>query len=174
MQKNILYLLTICFLLTACASSSLPVGAELPTKRFDISWSGEDWHEAYSNRTEMMEIREFVRRGDKIEEWKELITEQSIIAKLPNAMAAVEALNQGLNRKFKTFDSNIISESEREVIYEWWQSDEGGYGPEHVISLVLWRTQYSITTITYAKKGPKMSEAEIKHWVSRFKNLKYQ
>ncbi len=171
-MKHIILLLAL-LLPSALLFCQLPAEAVLPVERFEVGWPQEQWVKAKDASDRLQRIIEYVRKGDNLKTWKEIITDQAVVAHFADARSAAEAQLQGLRRRFDSFGSAIISETPREVIYEWWQNDQRGYGPEHVIGVVLWRP-YSVTFFTYARKGPRLSDADRALWIKRVSEAKFR
>ncbi len=151
----------------------LPPEAVLPIERFEVGWPQEKWVKVKDASDRLQRIIEYVREGDNLKTWREIITDQAVVARFSDARSAVDSHLQGLRRRFDSFGSTIISETPREVVYEWWQNDQRGYGPEHVVGVVLWRP-FSVTFFTYARKGPRLSEGDRALWIKRVSEAKYR
>jgi hypothetical protein len=130
---------------------------------------GLEWKPAYSSDRSRFMIMEFVREGDDINNWKELVTYQNF------GRNGKESPEETLNKLKATREKNcpgvtewnVIDKNESRVLYEW-----------HAKPCLSWPEQSELATIIvgrhnvfllhYAAKVHELAPDTRAQWIKRF------
>lgn len=153
---------------------------EAPTARaqreniqFDLS---PDWQVANNSETHDATIMEFVRKGDNINNWKELVTFQNFARKgnlaphgpMPSPEDFLDA-QKALREKECPGATvwNTIEQDENSIVYEWQAKPCAGWPEQHEMAKITYG-HYNIFILHYAAKVHELAPATHAKWIARF------
>ncbi len=130
---------------------------------------GTEWKPAHSSDTKRSMILEFIREGDDINNWKELVTYQNFgrdgKASPEDTLNKLKALRE--KECPGATEWNVIDKNESRVLYEW-----------HAKPCLSWPEQSEISTIIvgrhnmfllhYAAKVHELAPETRAQWIKRF------
>jgi len=164
-QRSILFTL---FVVLAAASM---VAKNTPeTLKFDMGKEGEWKLAATSGAPGGGTIMEFVREGDDVAHWKELVTMQdfrkSSAVKSPDAtLEKLKVLHE--KRCPGATEWNIIDKTEDNVLYEWHQKPCANQPEQSELVRVLYGKQ-NVFFLHYAVKSHDFPPEARTEWIKRF------
>lgn len=127
------------------------VGSESPAKR---------------SKTPMYQL-EFVRKGDDINNWKELFTYQDFKPDKDKRVPAdwlekVKALRETECPGATVW--NVIQQDESSILYEWQAAPCAGWPEQHEIARIFYG-KYNVFILHYAAKVHELDAAKRKEWI---------
>lgn len=135
--------------------------------------ASEPWKAGHSQKAKDQEVIEYVLDGESVLNWRELITEHNFYTPL-DVKAAADNFISSMKLKFPSFQAQVLERDQDRILVEWWQTENTGYGPEHALLLLQshLRGLYTISSISYAHKGPRMDNELRRKWIERFSAAK--
>lgn len=148
-------------LLAACAAA--PGGREALVFDLDGGWRIGDFKEVPSTYG----ITEFVREGDAIGYWRELVTVQNFSgAPQESPEKALERLRIVHDRDCPgASEWSVISGDAASILYEWRSRPCLGYPSLHEVARIV-DGRRSRFRIAYTKRAPEMSAEERARWIA--------
>jgi hypothetical protein len=150
-------------LLFLLLSQGVVMATDKEVLRFKL---GSEWKPAYSSAAKRSTILEFIREGDDINSWKELVTYQNYER---DGKASPEEMLNRLKANHErecpgTTEWNVIDKNESRVLYEW-----------HAKPCLGWPEQSEIATIVvgrdnvfflhYAAKVHELAPETREQWI---------
>lgn len=137
---------------------------------FDIGW--KIGH--YAAVPNQYVITEYIREGDDINNWKELLTIQSF-PPFWGGPSPEDALNKLKEIREKECPGvttwNIINQDENSILYEWQATPCLGWPDQHEIARIIYR-KYDKYFLHYALKATQISDEQRSKWVKKFSEAK--
>ena len=158
----------------SAANSAPQTMAMLEAVSLDVvSWG---WEIGFAGDQGDDAIAEFVRPGETVENWTELVTMQSFM-KLPSRNLRLDVLMDGLRSQMAQRCPDVVwdvlESSEREVLYEWRIRDCAPHPDQHEIAL-LFENQTTVFRVAYSARGGDISEETKTRWLERLQGLSTQ
>jgi hypothetical protein len=164
-------------LVAACANDPphSPTQAALPAAtpieherlRFDFETG---WRRAYSAETpSSSQIHEFVREGDDINSWKELVTIQNLVKSQygTSADATFRRLKADVERKCPNLTHwQIVASTPNSVLYEWTAEPCQTWPDTHEIAKIV-EGKYNYFVVRYTIKAQRIAEDVRASWLRR-------
>ncbi len=113
---------------------------------------------------------EFIREGDDIDNWKELLTLQvfppnwggvSVTGALDQLKALREKICPGVT------EWNVIDRDEKSILYEWHARPCRGWPDQHEIARIIYSVDRT-TIIRYTQKNYQMPDDQRNTWIKKF------
>ena len=156
---------------------ALPAGAQYKGQRTELFDFGipHNWEVASHQETRDTLLMELVRKGDDINNWKELIT----FEQLPRTKKSPGAPDSWLDnvKAFREKECpgvtqwNVIQQDEYGILYEWQLTKPCASAPsasqaveQHEIARVVYG-KYNIFVLHYAAKGPGLTPEAREKWL---------
>lgn len=115
-------------------------------------------------------ITEFVRQGESIDDWSELITIQLIEdLKGREADEAVAELFEDQVTDYAHVEHGVIESDEWSVLYEWSIHDSAPHPDQHEIARMI-EGEQGVHRVAYVKKGPRLADEERSRWIQLLRN----
>ena len=138
-----------------------------------VSWG---WEVGFAGDQGDDAIAEFVRPGETVENWTELVTMQSFM-KRPSRNLRADALMDGLRSRMAQRCPDVVwdvlESSEREVLYECHIRDCAPHPDQHEIARFL-ENQTTVFRVAYSARGGDRSEETRTRWLERLQGLSTQ
>jgi hypothetical protein len=148
----------------------LSVGVVMAKDKEVFSYSlGAEWKPASSSDTKRSVILEFVREGDDINNWKELVTYQNF------GRDGKESPEDRLN-KLKAIrekecpgatEWNVIDKNESHILYEWHAKPCLGWPEQSEIATIV-VGKHNLFTLHYAAKVHELAPDVRAKWIKTF------
>jgi hypothetical protein len=146
-----------------CLVSSLEAGAvETQSEGLEIAM-GPEWKQAFTAHTRKLSHLEFIRVGDDLANWKELVNISHVGPKesskfsfekiLANILAHREKVCPGATTQYA-----VIEKSENSILYEWQAKPCLGWPEQHEIGRMMSGT-HDWFFLHYAAKGSELAPA---------------
>jgi hypothetical protein len=149
-----------------------PVYANKRTDRIQFTLSG-DWDLANSAGTSKYQIMEFVRKGDTLKSWKELVTVQNL-AKTRRFRSPEDTLKdlKALREKEcpASTEWNVIEQDKNSILYEWHAKTCLGQ-PEQVELARIIYGKYNVFVVHYATRVHELSEETRVTWTDWLRSV---
>jgi hypothetical protein len=119
-------------------------------------------------------ITEFIREGDEINNWKELLTIQNFPPSWggPSSEETLNMLKAIRERQCPGVTKwNIIGKDDKSVLYEWQAKPSLGWPDQHEIARIIYG-KYNRFLLRYTVKVYQMSPEERTKWIRRFLQAK--
>jgi hypothetical protein len=149
----------------------LPLGSATPKDTGEhLEFALEkEWKAAHSG-TRNYAILEFVREGDDINSWKELVTIQSF-GKSRGYRSPLETLDELKALREKECPGvtqwNVIDKAERSILFEWHVTGCLGWPEQHEVSRILYGKR-NVFVLHYAAKVHELTPDTRAEWIKRF------
>jgi hypothetical protein len=165
------------FTITLLMASSMGVSVSgAPLQEYErLGFEFEQgWKVGYEAGSPYQGITEFIREGDDINNWKELLTIHnyppswggSSSEDLLNTLKAIrETRCPGVTKW------NIIGKDEKSILYEWQAKPCLGWPDQHEIARII-STKYNRFHVRYTVKMYQMSPEERTKWIGKFSRAK--
>jgi hypothetical protein len=115
-------------------------------------------------------ITEFIREGDDINNWKELLTIQNYVPSWGGS-SPENALNELKTAREKNCPGgtrwNVIEKNKDSVLYEWQAKPCLGWPDQHEIARIIFG-KYNRFVVRYTVKQYKMPDEQRDYWIGRF------
>jgi len=135
-----------------------------------IFTTGTGWKIANSSEARHYVIMEFVRDGDRLDDWKELLTIQNF-----GRSSSMHSPEQELNDLRAKRESecpgvtewNVIEKNEGSILYEWHAKSCLGQPDQSEMAKIIFG-KHNIFWLHYAAKGREFSPDARAEWIKRF------
>jgi hypothetical protein len=165
--------MVISFLCLIACIEAPPARAQRENIEFGLS---TDWQLASNSETHDATIMEFVRKGDDINNWKELVTFQNFARK--GALAprgAMPSPGDFLNTQKALREKecpgltqwNTIAQDENSIVYEWQAKPCAGWPEQHEMAKIVYG-HYNIFILHYAAKVHELTPDTRAKWIKTF------
>jgi hypothetical protein len=143
-------------------------GATPKTKKEDLSFKlGAEWKMGYSASTTKYTILEFIRGGDDIDNWKELVTMQNF-AKASDKSSPEEMLNVLKAKREKECPGAtewlVIEKNESSILFEWQAKPCLGWPEQHEIARIIFG-KYNVMFLHYTAKVHELAPGTRTEWI---------
>ena len=168
---------------TICAFITLIASCAGSLEYMSVPLQASDWKVGFQTRPKSFGdasyIREFIPKKDDIKNWSKIITIQYIDNKSnvpPKEFAAT--LISDIKRSCPDTQWNVIEESKRTIIYEWYTkectapsntSDPNIFTPQHEIAKVMFGNT-GIHKASYNEKTKNLNSKTRNEWIEKLKN----
>src|SRR5258705_13953129 len=136
---------------------------------------GSEWNPAYSSDKNRSEIMEFIREGDDLNNWKELVTYQNF--ERHGKSSPEEILNKLKANREKECPGattwNVIDKSESRILYEW-QAKRCLNWPEQSELATIIVGKDNLFLLHYAAKVHELAPDVRAQWIKRFSDAAIQ
>jgi hypothetical protein len=116
-------------------------------------------------------IVELIRPGEKITNWNELLTIQSIKRSNPALQTPADMLEALKAKRGKDCPGstkwNVIEKGENSVMYEWWSQPCSGWPYQSEIARIVYGP-YTVFLLRYTKKAKELPPDERETWIKLF------
>lgn len=150
---------------TACATSR----GQRYRYNVDFMSEGPPWKEARHSETKTVMTREYVRPGESLNDWHELLTVQVFDRArggFPAPAPAEAMLRQRMTARCPGVVWNEIAADSASVLYEWRVAGCAGQPDQHEIARIFERSG-ARARVAYARKGAAMPDSVRAGWVRR-------
>jgi hypothetical protein len=131
---------------------------------------GKEWKVVQNTQTRAYTIIEFVREGDTIDTWKELVTVQNF-SKSRGYRSPSETLDELKATREKECPGvtqwNVIEKTERSILYEWHAKSCLGQPEQHELARVLYG-EHNVFFLHYAVKAHELKSDTRAEWIKKF------
>lgn len=168
-------LLLLLLLLAAAACSTLRSKPYRYSVDFDSE--GPRWQEASHTQTRGVMTREYVRPGETLASWRELLTVQ-VFEKarrgggFPAPPAAEAALRATMSARCPDVAWNELAADSAGVLYEWRVSGCARQPDQHEIARIV-EGAGARARIAYARKGGAMPDSVRASWAERLRRARF-
>lgn len=158
---------------TPSKSAGLPAVVVSKDKKVeDLDFSIEPgWSKANSaNGPNHSYVVEYVREGDDINNWKELVTVERFRKSKSDSSPEQMLKNMQARRDKECPDStlwNIIDKNEKSILYEWQAKPCLGFPEQHEIARIIFGEHF-LFVLHYAAKVSGLPEETRSRWIKRF------
>ena len=111
-------------------------------------------------------IVEWIRPGDSIDDWEELVTVQFLEGSPLSPERGVAALEEDLRRRCPDVRWEILTEALFAVTYEWSISGCEGQDDQHELARLLQGNE-GLHRVAYTRKGPRLDAETRERWLER-------
>lgn len=128
----------------------------------------------YSEVPNQYVITEFIREGDNINNWKELLTIQNFppLWGGPTPEDALKKLKEIRENECPGMTKwNIINKDETSILYEWQATPCLGWPNQHEIARIIYR-KYDKYFIHYVQKTKQISAEQRSKWIKKISDAK--
>lgn len=127
----------------------------------------DSWYSANKEMNRQLRIYEYVRKGEQIEEWSELVTTQHIFLSSPtrNLRRFADRMKEALKNDCRGVDWDYLKKRSEMIRYEWKHDGCNGEPPQHVLGK-LETSEIGIHSIQYAMKSKQIPDEDYAHWNS--------
>lgn len=148
-------------------ASVIPVQAGYTSRDLWNISLGDSWYNANKEMNQRLRIYEYVRKGEQIEEWSELVTTQHFFLSNPtrNLRQFADRMKEALKEDCRDVDWNYLKKRSEMIHYEWKHEGCTDEPPQHVIGK-LEISDIGIHSIQYAVKGKVIPDEEYGRWNS--------
>jgi hypothetical protein len=126
---------------------------------------GPEWLAAHHANANGYTILEFVRQGDDINSWKELVTIQKFVG---SSKSPEETLNHLKKLREKecpgATEWNVIEKNENSILYEWQVKPCRGWPEQHEIARII-RGKHDLYFLHYAAKVHEIAPETREQWI---------
>lgn len=150
----------------------LPLGSAAPRDTGEhIEFSlGREWKVVQNAQTGTYTILEFVREGDTIDNWNELVTVQNF-RKSRGYRSPAETLDELKATREKECPGvtqwNVIDRTERNILYEWHAMGCLGQPEQHEVARILYGV-HNVFFLHYAAKVHELKPDTRAQWIKKF------
>lgn len=144
---------------------------------YDVAFDSEGppWKEASRSETAAVMTREYVRPGETLGDWRELLTVQVFDRArggFPAPAAAEASLRQKMVARCPGVVWNEIAADSASVLYEWRVAGCAGQPDQHEVARIL-EGRGARARIAYARKGAAMPDSVRAGWVARLGKARF-
>lgn len=131
---------------------------------------GKNWELGYQGQDTRQMLKEFVIKGEKVENWSELVSLQQFpgLIQDPALDVFVETTEKMLKKNCPDVLFKIINKSKDEVLYEWHTSSCPGIEDQHELIRVM-RGKEGLWALHYVTKKLPLSDAQRQEWLNILK-----
>lgn len=126
---------------------------------------GSDWKEASAHGGHRQLMIEFVRKGDDINNWKELFTYQNVAK---GKQTPEEFLNKLKAAREKVCPGatvwNVIEQNESSILYEWRAKPCLGWPEQHEVARII-LGKHNLFMLHYVAKVPELAPDTRTKWI---------
>ena len=130
---------------------------------------GKEWKVVQNAQTRTYTILEFVRNGDTIDTWNELVTVQNF-RKSHAYRSPVETFNELKATREKECPGvtqwNVIDSTERSIVYEWHAKNCLGQPEQHELARILYG-EHNVFFLHYAAKVHELKLDTRAEWIKK-------
>lgn len=130
---------------------------------------GAEWKPAYSSDRHQSTILEFIREGDDINSWKELVTYQNFVRH--GKESAEDTLNKLKAIREKecpgATEWNVIDKNESRILYEWHAKPCLSWPEQSELATIV-VGRYNLFLLHYAVKVHELAPDVRAEWIKRF------
>ena len=139
-----------------------------------------EWTIGNSKADRNQRITEFVRHGEKIDNWTELLTMQALRKPVdPEPIAAMVARVHADDAKScpNGFMQNVIAQGfptdteEASIIYEWQFTNCPPHADQHEVAKIIYG-KFNIFRLAYVAKTKKLAPEKREQWIKQLKDTK--
>ncbi len=153
-------------LVTGCRSTNTGAAREVP-ERWIFAFDSREWELGDQSADHQTAIREYVLRGQTVQNWSELVT--SLYMKGDVALRdQFEQYRRGLSRDCPSLRLSIIDESVQSLIFEWQMDGCEGQPAQHEIRRFT-RVKTGILSLSFVEKTRELSAEKRATWISIIK-----
>ena len=136
-------------------------------ERWDFSFDSRTWELGSHAKGEAMALREYVLKGQSIDNWSELVSSNWGFSNEVSVQQIQEKVIASLKEDCDSFEMFIIKSSSDDLIYEW-KHDQPckGWPAQHEIRRIK-SVDGHLAMLSYAIKTKKIDEALRSEWVKR-------
>lgn len=142
-----------------------PRSTTFPVEALYAPSDGREWWVGYKADDGAQRILEFVLPGERVENWRELVTFQFFgDPSFPSPKAAMDGLRNQMKQRCQNTVWNVLRQDERSVLYEWRTWNCPGQPDQHEIARFL-RLKEGTYRIAYAGKTKEISPSRRDQWI---------
>lgn len=137
---------------------------------FELEWTVGH----YAELPDQYAITEFIREGDDINNWRELLTIQNFPPLLggPSAEDALNILKAVREKECPGVTKwNVIAKDENSILYEWQAKPCRDWPDQHEIARII-HGKHNTFILHYALKTYQMPDEQRTKWIKRFSDAK--
>jgi hypothetical protein len=142
------------------------VQAEIP-ERWVFSFDSREWQVGYQAGNSQRTIREYVLKGQTVENWTELVT-SLYMADNVAPRALFEQFRKDLARDCPSLRTSIIEESADTIIFEWQHDGCRGFPAQHEIRRIT-RGRTGCLTLSFVEKTSQLTAEKRATWIAVLK-----
>lgn len=136
-----------------------------PKHTFQFDLDGREWAKGFEHRTEAEFIREYVIKGQKIDDWSELITVW-IILKDVNPDAFINHINNEIGKTSIDYKSNISREGANDITLTWSHKGSGQWPAQREIKRAV-KFDDGVYLLSYTVKENDYNKQTFEDWEKR-------
>lgn len=137
-----------------------------------VDFGKEKFVAAYSRKRSAASTIVYIPRGQSLpDDWQEMLTD-TYSGKPVTPEAFLQSFLANMKSKWPSFQYKVVTRTDRDIVFEWWQSETSGYGPEHEIRRLAVSPDQGMDTLAYVHKGGLMAPRLHKQWLDRIRNAK--
>jgi hypothetical protein len=145
--------------------------------RYNVSFDGDGrpWQEASHAESRAVMTREYVRAGETLASWQELLTVQvfdKASGKFPAPDEAETALHAKMKERCPAVAWNEIASDSAGVLYEWRIAGCPAQPDQHEVARIVESTG-ARARIAYTRKGGAMPDSVRAGWVARLRGARF-
>lgn len=130
-----------------------------------------DWHlDSSFEQTDVYTIQEFIRKGDDINNWKELLTIHNFVLK-PSMRSPATMFNQLQNLREQECPNStrwtILKQENKSILFEWQSKPCLGWPSQHEIARII-DGKYNRFLLRYTAKVYQLEASVRATWIDRF------
>lgn len=151
----------------SCFISWVPVARASENEGVELKL-GKEWKRAFSAQTRQATILEFIREGDDINHWEELVTIQNVGSRKSSPEKLLDKLKALRETECPgATEWNVIQKDENSILYEWHANPCAGW-PEQVEIARIMSGQRNSFFLHYAAKVHELTAETRALWIKTF------
>ncbi|HPM42504.1 MAG TPA: hypothetical protein PLV52_01575 [Candidatus Omnitrophota bacterium] len=161
---------TVFFLLIAAVLFSAQLSF---AEKLQLKFDERSWHLGYNAQDESQGLREYVLKGETVENWGELITAQAFfgLQKKVNADAYASSMLMTLKKACPDLVWKSISKASDDILMEWEIKDCPGQPDQYEVDRIISGSE-AVYVIHYATKRLPVSDEMRSKWLDIMSKVK--
>lgn len=135
------------------------------TEKVDLKRDQKPWELGFSNANQGHIISEFVRPGETVHTWTELLTFQVLPGKQTNPRELMLDKKAAIVMQCPDVRWSVLRKGKEEILYEWQVTNCPGVGSEQEISKII-QGKMATHRVAYTTKRVPMSEENRETWTT--------
>jgi hypothetical protein len=123
------------FLLPDANKTSVPDEAQL--RFYNATFPNSNWKLGFTDRYEAHSLYEYVLLSETVENWSQLVTEQSIPLDENRLDEFISITEESFRKQCTEFEWEVLSKTKNSVVYTWTHNGCDGYPPTVEITKVV-------------------------------------
>ena len=168
--------LALALAVAAAATACITTRGKRYDYNVDFMSEGPPWKEASRADTKVTRTREYVRPGETLADWRELLTVQvfdKARGGFPAPPAAEDSLRRRMVARCPGVVWNRIAADSAGVLYEWRVAGCAGTPDQHEVARII-EGRDARARVAYTRKGAPMPDSVRAGWVDRLGKARFR